>query len=304
MNLILALSNQRTLNTIQQKEKRYKTTLWLSAMVVIVLVLAIFLTLLVDALPSIKASGWSFIYGKTWDPVSGKFGALSFLLGTVITSFLSLLMTLPFALAVALLLGEYYRKGIFPNILKSMIDLLAAIPSVIYGFWGFFVLVPIIRKLQIALQINPYGVGIFSASVILSMMIMPYAISLSRQVIQMVPSDLKESAYALGATRFEVIRYIVFPHILSGTFAGILLSLGRALGETMAVTMLIGNTNVLPTSIFSPGNTMASVIANEFTEATGDLYPSALIEIGLLLFVVVTIINIIGKQVVAKLTRF
>lgn len=299
MNETLKLTHVRWTKNLGRKEKGFTLTLWLVAIAVIVLVLAAFLTLTVQSMPSIKANGLAFIYGKTWNPVTENFGALPFLVGTLLTSFLALLMATPFSMAVALFLGEYYKKGIFAKVLKNMIDLLAAIPSVIYGFWGLFVLIPLVRKLQNVLDIPPYGVGIFSASVILSIMIMPYAISLSRQVIQMMPSDLKEAAYALGATRFEVIRKITIPYVLSGLFAGVLLALGRALGETMAVTMLIGNTNALPDSIFSPANTMASVIANEFTEATGVVYSASLVEIGLLLFIVVAIINLIGKKIIA-----
>jgi phosphate transport system permease protein len=282
------------------KEKRFERSLLLIAISVIVLLVAIFFTLAVGSLPTIKTLGFSFVYKRTWDPVSGQFGALPFLAGTLITSFLALLISTPFSLAVALFLGEYYKKGVVPGIFKNIIDLLAAIPSVIYGFWGLFVMVPMVRMVEMRVNVPPYGVGIFSASVILAVMIMPYAISLSRQVIQMVPVELKEAAYSLGATRYEVIRQVIIPHTLSGLFAGTLLSLGRALGETMAVTMLIGNAVAIPTGIFSPGNTMASVIANEFTEATGKIYTSALIEMGLLLFIVVTIINIIGKRVINR----
>ena len=184
--------------------------------------------------------------------------------------------------------------------MKNIIELLASIPSVIYGFWGIFVLVPMVRNLELKLGVAPYGVGIFTASLILSIMIIPYTVSLSRQVISMVPLHLKEAAYSLGATRYEVIKHIIIPYTRSGLFAGILLALGRALGETMAVTMLIGNSSIIPKNIFSPGNTMASVIANEFTEATGTIYLSALIEMGLFLFLVTTVINIIGRQVIKR----
>ncbi len=156
------------------------------------------------------------------------------------------------------------------------------------------------RDFETKFGIIPYGVGIFTSSLILSIMIMPYAVSLSRQVITMVPSSLKEGAYSLGATRYEVIKQIILPYTRSGLFAGVLLSLGRALGETMAVTMLIGNSHDIPTSIFGPGNTMASVIANEFNEATGTVYVSVLIEMGLLLFVVTTLINIIGRLIIKR----
>ncbi|MBU0763788.1 MAG: ABC transporter permease subunit, partial [Bacteroidetes bacterium] len=171
---------------------------------------------------------------------------------------------------------------------------------VIYGFWGLFVLAPIIRSFETGIGIEPYGVGIFTAAVILAIMIIPYSVSLITQVISLVPSDLKEAAYSLGATRFEVIRKIIIPYTRSGILAGIVLSLGRALGETMAVTMLIGNSHIIPTNIFSPVNTMASVIANEFTEATGDVYLSALIEMGLFLFLVTMLINIIGRHVIKQ----
>jgi phosphate transport system permease protein len=284
------------------KERGFKRSLLLIALLVIVLLIAMFFTLVAGSLPTIKAFGFSFAYNRTWDPVAGQFGALPFLAGTLLTSFLALVISTPFSLAAALFLGEYYKRGVISGIFKNIIDLLAAIPSVIYGFWGLFVMVPVVRVLEMKMGILPYGVGIFSASVILAVMIMPYAISLSRQVIQLVPEELKEAAYSLGATRYEVITKIIIPHTMSGLFAGILLSLGRALGETMAVTMLIGNTVAIPTGIFAPGNTMASVIANEFTEATGKLYTSALIEMGLLLFIVVTIINMIGRKVIRHLS--
>jgi len=253
-------------------------------------------------MPSIRALGYHFIYGKDWDPVTDEYGALPFLIGTLLTSLLALLISLPFSISTALFLGEYFPKGIISYIFKNIIDLLASIPSVIYGFWGMFVLVPIVRDVEMKLGLPPYGVGILTSSIILSLMIMPYSVSLSRQVITMVPAQLKEGAYSLGATRYEVIRRIIIPYTRSGLFAGVLLALGRALGETMAVTMLIGNSHDLPKSIFSPGNTMASVIANEFTEATGSVYLSVLIEMGLLLFVVTTLINIVGRRIIKRYT--
>jgi phosphate transport system permease protein len=287
---------------INLKEKAFKKTLTLSAIIVVIILIAIFFTLLINSLPSLKALGIGFFLDKTWDPVADEYGALPFLVGTLLTSFLALLISTPFSIAVAIFLGEYYKKGIVAEIFKNVIDLLAGIPSVIYGFWGLFVLVPIVRAIEMKLNIPPYGVGIFTSSIILAIMILPFSVSLSRQVISMVPKHLKEAAYSLGATRFEVITKIIIPYTKSGLFAGLLLALGRALGETMAVTMLIGNTHAIPTGIFSPGNTMASVIANEFSEATGQLYTSALIEMGLFLFVVATVINIFGKQVIKRFT--
>ena len=188
--------------------------------------------------------------------------------------------------------------------MKNAVELIAAVPSVIYGFWALAVLVPIVRSFEARIGVEqPLGVGIFSSSLILAVMIIPYAASLGRSMITMVPSHLKEAAYGLGATRWEVIRSVVLPYTRSGLLAGILLSLGRALGETMAVTMVIGNTSILPKSIFSPGNTMASVIANEFTEADKTVYLSALIELGLALFLVTVVINITGKKIIDRVTQ-
>ncbi len=273
-----------------------------AAVLMVVLVCAVFLTLVFNSLHSIKEFGFRFFYGTTWNPVTGEFGALPFLAGTLITSFLALAISLPFSLALAIHLGEYSTKGTIAALLQTAIELLAGIPSVIYGFWGLFVLVPMVRSLERMLGVNPVGVGIFTASLVLAIMIIPYSSSLGREVIRLVPDDLKEAAYSLGATRFEVVRKIVIPYVLSGITAGNLLALGRAIGETMAVTMVIGNSNTIPTSIFAPANTMASVIANEFTEATDHLYLSSLIEIGLLLFVVTMIINVAGKQIIKKMS--
>ena len=280
----------------------FQKTLVLSALAIVALLAAMFLSILFHSFPSLRAFGLTFLFTKTWNPVSQEFGALPFLVGTILTSFLSLLICLPFSLAISIFLGEYFREGPLSSFLKNVTELLAGIPSVVYGFWGLFVLVPIIRKLEIKLGVPPFGVGIFTASFILSVMIVPYAASIGREVISLVPADIKEAAYALGATRQEVITKITLPYARSGITAGVLLALGRALGETMAVTMVIGNSNILPRGIFSPGNTMASVIANEFTEATGKLYLSSLLEIGLLLFLVTTVINIMGRYVIKKVS--
>jgi len=280
----------------------FKGYLRISSLIVLIIIIVIFLTLLHDSWDAIKHSGLSFFTGATWDPVRDQYGSLPFLVGTLFTSFAALLMCLPFSFAISILMGEYYRSGFFSSLMNTTIELLAGIPSIVYGFWGLFVFVPFMRELQIRFNIVPYGVGIFTASVILCFMIIPYAASIAREVINMVPGDLKEAAYSLGATRLEVIRHIVIPHSISGIFAGILLALGRALGETMAVTMVIGNNNILPGSLFAPANTMASLIANEFAEAMQSLHLSALVQIGLLLFLVTTIINIIGKMVLKKMS--
>ena len=286
------------LKRINITESAFRKVLFFSAISLVIILIAIFFTLLISSFPSIKAIGISFFYGKEWNPVEDHYGGLPFLIGTILSSLLALIISIPFSLAVGLFLGEYFRKGFLAGFFRNVIELLAAIPSVIYGFWGLFVLAPIVRSFETSIGIAPYGVGIFTASIILAVMIIPYSVSLTTQVITLVPSSLKEAAFSLGSTRFEVINKIIIPYTRPGIFAGIMLSLGRALGETMAVTMLIGNSHIIPTSIFSPGNTMASVIANEFTEATGDVYLSALIEMGLFLFVVTTIINVIGRRVI------
>jgi phosphate transport system permease protein len=213
-----------------------------------------------------------------------------------------LIISIPFSFAIAIYLGEYNPKGWLSNFLKNTVELIAAVPSVIYGFWGLLVRSDGSYNGN-ETGILPYGIGIFTASLFLAVMIIPYAASLGREMIQLVPSPLKEGAYSLGATRYEVIRSVILPYTKSGLFAGILLSLGRALGETMAVTMVIGNTSMIPDSIFAPGNTMASVIANEFTEADHTIYLSALIELGLVLFLVTVVINMIGKRIIKRFTN-
>ncbi len=284
-------------------ENVFKRTLIIVALAMVVLVLGMMLTLVWQSTLSIKASGLSFLWGKTWDPVRDIFGTYPFMLGTLLTSFLALFISIPFSFAVGIYLGEYHPNGWLSNLLKNTVELIAAVPSVIYGFWGLAVLVPIVRSFESEIGVAPVGIGIFTASLILAVMIIPYAASLGRSMIQMVPANLKEAAYSLGATRWEVIRSVILPYTKSGLFAGILLSLGRALGETMAVTMVIGNTSLIPKNIFSPGNTMASIIANEFTEADHPVYLSALIELGLVLFLVTVVINMIGKRIIKKFTN-
>lgn len=302
MNAWKTIKIKRSFRQIRM-EKFFKTSLVLISLSILVLVIGFLLTLVVQSMPSIKALGIKFLFEKTWDPVANIYGTYPFLLGTLLTSFLALIISVPFSFAIAIFLGEYYPRGWFSDFLKNAIELIAAVPSVIYGFWGLFVLVPLVRSLELKLGVTPYGIGIFTSALILAIMIIPYAASLGREMIRMVPSSLKEAAYSLGATRYEVIRAVILPYSKSGLLAGVLLSLGRALGETMAVTMVIGNTSLIPKSIFDPGNTMASVIANEFTEAASSLYLSSLIELGLVLFLVTVIINLIGKRIIKRFTN-
>ncbi|MGD0232596.1 MAG: phosphate ABC transporter permease subunit PstC [Syntrophorhabdales bacterium] len=283
-------------------EGSFRKLLYASGVSVLLLLSAIFISLFVASGPAFKELGFHFLIGRVWDPVANNFGALPFLVGTLLTSLLALIISTVFSLAISIFLGEYFRAGAVSSFIKSVVELLAGIPSVIYGFWGLAFLVPAMRFVEITLGVVPYGVGILTASLILSVMIIPYSASLGREVISLVPSDLKEAALSLGATRFEVVRKIILPYARSGIVAGVLLSLGRALGETMAVTMVIGNSNMLPKSIFGPANTMASIIANEFSEATGKVYLASLIEIALILFVVTAIINIIGRITIIRLS--
>ncbi len=287
---------------IDKSEKRFTDFLSFFAYGTVALLLGIFITLLIHAWSSIKVFGLSFFAGRLWNPVINQFGALPFLVGTLVTSFLSLLISIPFSVAISVLLGEYYKEGALSSFLKSSIEVLAGIPSVIYGLWGLFILIPIVRAIEIKIGVSAEGVGLFSSSLILAIMVIPYAASIGREVIALAPADLKEAAYSLGATRYEVVKKIVLPYARSGIIAGILLSLGRALGETMAVTMLIGNRNAIPHSIFDPANTMASVIANEFTEATLEIYVSSLINIALVLFLVTMVVNLIGTYIIKKVS--
>ncbi|OQX85215.1 MAG: phosphate ABC transporter permease subunit PstC [Candidatus Latescibacteria bacterium 4484_7] len=283
-------------------DRLFKTAMFVSGGIVLAVVIGILASLIVHSSQALRELGLGFLVSSTWNPVVGKFGAVPFVIGTLLTSFTALAVSLPFSLAISLFLGEYFREGRLSKVLNYMTDLLSGIPSVIFGFWGLLFLVPLMRKAELALNVPPYGVGILTASLVLAVMIIPFTSSIGREVIRLVPQDLKEAAYSLGATRFEVVKNVIIPSARSGIAAGILLSLGRALGETMAVTMVIGNSNFIPRSIFAPGNTMASVIANEFTEATENLYLSSIIEIGLLLFVITAVINYLGVIIMKKLS--
>jgi phosphate transport system permease protein len=283
------------------RESIFRYILSVSGAVILFIIAGIIVSLIFNSIPTLKAFGIGFITGQDWDPMNSKFGALPFFVGTLMTGFLALAISLPFSLSIAVLLGEYLKKGPLATFIKTMTELLAGIPSVIYGFWGMYFIVPVVRNIEIFLHVPPYGVGVFTSSLILSIMIIPYSASIAREVIELVPNELKEGAYSLGATRYEVIKFISIPYSFSGIIAGVILSLGRALGETMAVTMLIGNTNAIPGSIFAPGQTIASLIANQFNEANNTIHVSAMIELGLVLLVISAIINFAGKYIIKKL---
>ena len=280
---------------------------------ILILVAGIFYQLVFASMPSLKKFGLGFFYHSTWDPVAENFGALPFIYGTIVTSVVALLMAVPIGVGAAIFLAEYAPPKVSKAI-SILVDLLAAIPSVIYGLWGIFVLVPYMRNtiqpfLGKYLGFLPffqgpnYGVGFLAASIILAIIIVPFIISVAREVILAVPSVYKESAFALGATRWEAIWDVVLSYGRVGILGAVILALGRAIGETMAVTMIIGNNVVISPSLFSPGYTLASVLANEFAEADTTMYLSALIEIGLVLFLVSIIVNILARFLIWSVTK-
>ena len=283
----------------------------LLAIGVLVLVAAIGVSLLYDGRRAFEEFGAGFLVGTTWDPVSGQFGALPFLYGTVVTSVLALLLGGPVALGAALFLSELAPAWLRGSA-SLLVELLAAIPSVIYGLWGLFVLAPLLRStvepaLSAGLGFLPlfqgpiYGLGLLAGGVILAIMIVPTVAAVSRDVLRAVPADQREAALALGATRWEAIQLGVLPVARPGIVGAMILGLGRALGETMAVTMVIGNRPEIALSLFAPGYTMAAAIANEFAEATDDLHVSALMAMGGVLFLVTVLVNAIARVLVWRI---
>lgn len=279
-------------------EKITKGLLLASSVVLLLVAAGMIYSLTTGAFLSIRHFGFKFIFTSKWDATPGAetYGALAFMAGTVFTSVLAIVIAFPMAMSASLFVSEYFRGTKLAIIVSTFVDLLAGIPSIIYGLWGFYTLRPFI----VSLGLSPQGYGIFTSALVLAFMIIPYASSLSNSVIMMVPSELKEAAYSMGATRMEIITNVVLPSARSGIVASYILAFGRALGETMAVTMLIGNSNIIPKGLFSTGNTMASVIANQFGEASG-LQLSSLIEIGLLLFILTAFINGLGKWIIKKI---
>jgi phosphate transport system permease protein len=286
----------------------FKRITWIAALSVLVLAAAIIFIMISQSTLSLHKFGFGFLSSTKWDPVNENFGALPFIYGTVVSSLLALVIAVPFSMGIAIYLSEiapYWIK----KPLGFLIELLAAIPSVIYGLWGIFLLAPFLRNyiepfLSKTLgflplfQGNSIGIGMLAAGIILSIMIIPTISSISRDVFAAVPIPLKEAAMALGATKWETISLAILKSSKTGVVGAIMLGLGRALGETMAVTMVIGNMHVISASLFAPSSTMASVIANEFTEATTNTYASSLVEIGLVLFFVTLALNAIARLLV------
>ena len=283
-----------------------------AALILLVTVLLVY-ELWINSYLSREKFGWHFLVTRTWDPNAGEFGALPFVYGTLVTSLLSLFIAVPLGVGAAIFLSELAPPRL-SGALTFLIELLAAVPSVIYGLLGVFVMLPLIKEylappLRSALGWTPlfegpfYGVSILAAGIVLALMILPFIVSVSRQVLLAVPADQREGALALGATRWETTSRVVVPFARRGIYGSIFLALARALGETMAVTMVVGNVPQIKASLLSPGYSIAAVIANEFTEATGDLYINALIELGLVLFGLTIIINGLARLLVAGTSR-
>ena len=281
-----------------------------AACIVGVVLLVVAVSVVGLALPSIRALGGGFVFGRVWDPAHGELGALPFLYGTIVTSLVALLLAVPVALGVALFLTDLGPPALRRPV-AAVVELLAAVPGVVYGLWAAIVLAPFLRTtVEPALESNlgvlpffrgpPVGVGLLCASLVLAVMILPTVASVAREVLRAVPSELREGGLALGATPWDVVRRIVLPHAKSGIFGAILLGFGRAVGETMAVAMVVGSRAEITGSLLSPGYTMASVVANEFAEATTTLHVAALAEIGLLLFAVTLAFNVAARILVAR----
>ena len=271
-----------------------------AAITVLLLLGGVIVSLIHDSVLTFKTFGFGYLTSESWNPVTEKFGALAPIYGTLVTSFIAMLIGIPISLGVAIFITELCPRWLQRPI-STAIELLAGIPSIIYGIWGLFVLAPFLQKYIQPLLIGafadvpllnqlfagpPYGIGIFTAGIILSIMVLPYITSVTRDVFETVPAVLKESAYGLGCTTWEVVRHVVLPYTKTGVIGGIMLGLGRALGETMAVTFVIGNSHRISPSILAPGTSISANIANEFTEADGALYTSSLIAQGLILFVI------------------
>ncbi len=280
----------------------------LLALLLVGVFVSIVAVLVIESWGSIRTFGWGFLTGSKWDPVFKEFGALPFIYGTLLSSLLALLQAVPLSIGTALFLSEL-SPGWLRSPVSFLVELLATIPSVIYGLWGIFVLIPWVRgyvspALSATLGFLPlfqgpnYGVGMLTASMILAVMVVPYVTSVTFEVIQAVPNTQREAALALGATKWEMLRMAVLPYGRTGIVGAVILGLGRAIGETMAVTMVIGNRPEISVSLFEPGSTMASVIANEFAEATYDLYVQALVEIGLVLLIITVLVNAFARLLV------
>jgi phosphate transport system permease protein len=305
----------RTLKRLALQDDGFRLLTLGAALAVLLILGGVIASLILGSLPAIQAFGLDFLSMQTWNPVTERFGAAAPVYGTVVTSFIAMIIAVPIGLGVAIFLTE-----LCPYMLRRpvgiAIELLAGIPSIIYGIWGLFVFAPFLQKhvqpalidafanvpiLSTLFAGPPYGIGMLTAGFILAIMVLPFVASISRDVFETVPTVLKEAAYGAGCTTWEVVRFIVVPYTRVGVIGGVMLGLGRALGETMAVTFVIGNAHKISASLLAPGTTISATIANEFTEAVGDLYTSSLIELGLILFVITFFILAIARYLLMRL---
>jgi phosphate transport system permease protein len=306
-----ALSRLRVIDIV------FRVLTRLAALTVLIILGGVIISLIDGSLPALRAFGLNFLIEERWNPVTEKFGAIAPIYGTLVTSFIAMLIAVPVGLLIAVFLTELCPKWLRRPI-GIAIELLAGIPSIIYGIWGLFVFAPFLQEtlqpfliatfgnipvLSALFAGPPYGIGMLTAGLILAIMVLPFVTSISRDVFDAVPPVLKEAAYGIGCTTWEVVRYVVLPYTRVGVIGGVMLGLGRALGETMAVTFVIGNAHRVSSSLLAPGTTISATIANEFTEAVGDLYTSSLIALGLILFVITFIVLAIARYMLLRIER-
>jgi phosphate transport system permease protein len=307
----------RALPRLRVWDHAFRWLTFSSAAAVLILLGSVIVVLFIGALPALKTFGFEFVVDESWNPVTERFGALAPIYGTIVVALIAMAVAVPIGLGIAVFLSELCPQSLRAPI-GIAIELLAGIPSIIYGIWGLFVFAPFLQAtLQPALITvfadvpwlsslfggPPYGIGVMTAGLVLAIMVLPFIASVSRDVFAATPTVLKEAAYGVGATTWEVVRNVIFPYARVGVIGAVLLGLGRALGETMAVTFVIGNAHRISASILAPGTTISATIANEFTEAVGDLYTSALVSLGLILFVITFIVLAIARYMLLRLER-
>jgi phosphate transport system permease protein len=305
----------KVLQRLRLRDAGFRHLTRIAAITVLLILSGIIVSLIHGSWPALKTFGFSFLYTEVWNPVTEKFGAIAPIYGTVVTSIIAMLIAVPIGLFIALFLTELCPMWLRRPI-GIAIELLAGIPSIIYGIWGLFVFAPFLQQYVQPFVIEvfgpipvlstlfagpPYGIGILTAGLILAIMVLPFITSISRDVFDAVPPVLKEAAYGVGCTTWEVVRYVVLPYARVGVIGGVMLGLGRALGETMAVTFVIGNAHRISGSIMAPGTTISATIANEFTEADGDLYTASLIALGLILFVITFIVLALARYMLMRI---
>ena len=310
-------SRARALKRMRLGDIFFRALTRTAAIGVLLLLGGVLISLLLGGLPALREFGFDFLISQSWNPVTEKFGALAPIYGTLVTSIIAMVIAVPVGLLIAMFLTELCPK-VLRRPIGIAVELLAGIPSIIYGIWGLFVFAPVLQDTLQPFLIRifgeipvlstlfagpPYGIGMLTAGLILAIMVLPFITSISRDVFDAVPPVLKEAAYGVGCTTWEVVRYVVLPYTRVGVIGGVMLGLGRALGETMAVTFVIGNAHKVSASLLAPGTTISATIANEFTEAVGDLYTSSLIALGLILFVITFIVLAIARYMLMRIER-